>query len=62
MTDKPKVRATVERVKAIRIANECSLMEAHRLAMREALATAIDNAETIDDLKAILRTIAERWI
>jgi len=59
-TEKPRVKAAVKRIKEIREMHRCSLQQAYLFVMQEALETAIDNAESIDDLKAILRTITER--
>lgn len=45
------------RVLEIRQARECGMTEAKTVATREAMLDAIDAADTMDDLKRVLRTL-----
>ena len=47
----------VERVRQIREERQIGLMDASKIAQREKLLELVDQAETIEDLKCILRQI-----
>lgn len=49
------------RVLEIRNEQGISIFEARRIALRESMLDAIDQADSIDDFKIILRTIVENW-
>ncbi len=60
-TEDKLIEATPERIKEIRDLTGCGVWTARKVATKEALLDAIDKAETVDDLKPILRTLAWQW-
>ena len=53
------IRTTVERCRELREKHGIGMYEARRMAVRELAREAIEQAQTIDDLKIILITLLE---
>lgn len=59
MTDTTQI--TVQGVRELRDQLGISVFEAKRILLKQVTLDAIDRAESLDDVKVILRTIVENW-
>lgn len=59
MTDNTQI--TVQGVRELRDQLGISVFEAKRILLKQVTLDAIDRAESLDDVKVILRTIVENW-
>jgi len=59
VTDNTQI--TVQGVRELRDQLGISVFEAKRILLKQVTLDAIDRAESLDDVKVILRTIVENW-